>query len=189
VKKMDSLRIFKEKYILFLPPIILIFICLFSLFFWKFSLKDKFSISEIKIKNIEKKLEEEKNLNTSLKRELMQWEDAISKIDDFKKRLGTSNENMTKIIKEIEELSIRSGVVPHSYGFNYGEGEKKYFRSFVINFPFEADYPSVRNFLNLLELTPSFVTLNSINLNTTGEMAEKVRLQFQLTTYFNPEEQ
>ncbi len=185
---MNNIKILKEKYYLFLPPIILIIICLFALIFWNFSLKNKFSISERKVKNIEKKLEEEKNLKSKLQKELKEWEEVLLAIDNFKKMLGTPKENMTKIIKEIEELSIKSGVIPHTYGFNFNEKERENFISFIINFPFEADYSNIRNFLHLLELTPSFITLNSINLNTTGEMSEKIRLQFQLTTYFAKEE-
>ena len=185
--KMNNLKVLKEKYILLLPPFILILLCFLALSFWNFSLKDKFSMSEKKVKDIENKLEEEKNLNLKMKRELKDWEYTSRAVEDFQKRLGTFQENMTKIIKEIEELSRKSGVVPHTYGFSYSEGEKKHFIRFQIVFPFEADYSNVRNFLHLLELTPSFITLNSINLNTAGEMSEKVNLQFRLTTYFSEE--
>lgn len=184
---MKSYRVLREKYILFIPPLILIVLCFLILFFLSFPLKDKFSLSAIQLSDLEKKLNEEKEINISLKRELKQWEEVKNEIYDFSKRLGTSSEKLTEIIKEIEELSLKSGVVPHSYGFNYGERQGKHFISFVINFPFEADYSSVRNFLHLIELTPTFIILNSINLSTAGEMSEKVRLQFQLTTYLSPE--
>ena len=37
---------------------------------------------------------------------------------------------------------------------------------FGIEFPFEGDYSSVRNLLNLLELTPSFLILDAFNLSS-----------------------
>lgn len=184
---MNSYKVLKEKYIFFIPPLILISLCFLALIFLSFFIKDRFSISAIKISNLEKRLKEEKEANISLKRELVQWEEVKNGVSEFSKKLGTSSEKLTEIIKEIEELSLKSGVVPHSYGFNYGEKERKHFISFVINFPFEADYSSVRNFLHLIELTPTFIILNSINLSTAGEMSEKVRLQFQLTTFFSQE--
>lgn len=183
-----NLQLIKEKYPLFLPPLILILICLGLLSLWNFTLKKNFNLSAIKLSGLEKKLEEEKNLNLVLKKELKDWEKAIKELENFSKKLGTSREKMAEVIKEIEDLSVKSGVVPHSYGFSYGEKERRHFVSFTINFPFEADYTSVRNLLHLLELTPTFVVLNAINLSTAGEMSEKVRLQFQLTTYFAMEE-
>lgn len=180
-------RLLKEKYSLLLPALLLIGFCIILLILWNFYFKENFTLGSIKLSALEKKLEEEKKSNFILKKELKEWEKVIEDIDFFSKRLGTSRERITLVIKEIEDLSIKSGVVPHSYGFSYGEKEGRYFSSFTINFPFEADYTGVRNFLHLLELTPTFVVLNSINLSTAGEMSEKVRLQFQLTTFFAQE--
>lgn len=183
-----NFRLIKEKYPLLLPPLFLTGLCTVLLILWNFSFRENFTLSSIKLSGIEKKLEEEKKLNTILKKELKEWEKAQEDIKFFSKKLGTSQERITEVIKEIEDLSVKSGVVPHSYGFSYGEKERKHFSSFTINFPFEADYTGVRNFLHLLELTPTFVVLNSINLSTSGEMSEKVRLQFQITTFFALEE-
>ncbi len=180
-------KILKEKYLLFLPPLILILLCLLIYLIWNFSFKNKASLSAIKISNLEKKVEEEKRLNSILKEELREWERNISEINKFKEYLGSAKDNLTSVIKEIEDLSFKAGVVPHSYGFSFSEKEREDFIGFNIDFPFESDYSGVRNFLHMLELSPTFIILSSINLNTSGELSEKVRLQFKLTTFFATE--
>lgn len=184
---LEALKLLKEKFNAFIPAFLIILICSFLLIFWNFYLKNKFSISFIKISQLEKKLKEEKDLNNNLKIEKRQWEDVILKIKKFEEKLGTKKENLGNIINEIEELSKRCGFVPHSYAFTYQEKERKNFVEFKISFPFEGDYASVRNFLNLIEMADMFLTLDSINLRTSGELSEKVSLQFQISTYFKGE--
>jgi len=82
-------------------------------------------------------------------------------------RLAAERQRFTRLVAEIKELAARSGLEPTSISY---PGEdladfglvKRYF-----TFSVEGTYAELREFVKLLELTPSFVTLEQVNLNET----------------------
>ncbi len=109
-----------------------------------------------------------------------------SRVDTAKlyaERFATERSRLTDLIREIKQLAEHSGLDPREIG--YPEEILEDFdlrrRSFV--FSVQGSYANLRAFLHLLELSPSFVTIEQIRVNEqSGNRGLGVSLR--LATFF-----
>jgi len=96
-------------------------------------------------------------------------------------RLSTEEARFTDQVREVKSLAERAGLDPQSIGYpkdvleQYGLVR----RSFVL--PVSGSWASLRTFLNLIELTPSFLTVEEIGVS---ESDGKVTVRLRLATFF-----
>jgi hypothetical protein len=115
------------------------------------------------------------------------WVDATQnreKIESlYNDRFATESGRLTAVIREIKDLAGRAGLVPRT--MSYPEEKLEDFdlvrRSFV--FSVEGSYAELRTFLHLLEMTPSFVTVEQIRVGEQGSGTLKISLR--LSTLFS----
>jgi Tfp pilus assembly protein PilO len=104
----------------------------------------------------------------------------------YEERFSTRRRRLTGITAEVKELARKSGLEPRE--ISYQEQEIEDFglvkRSFV--FSVQGDYPELRTFINLLELSESFLTLEEVNLSGDNEGPE-LRISLKLSTLFAKE--
>lgn len=150
-------------------------------------LSERFDLAALKRERLEKEHQAATQQRDELKRSLEGWRAAGTAIADFYGRVGRREERLPSLLTEIDDLVRKVGTAPARLNFGQSELGDADLVEFSIDFPFEGDYPSVRNLLNLLEITPSFLILDSFNLSSTGELQEKVRLRFRLRTVFHQE--
>jgi Tfp pilus assembly protein PilO len=107
-------------------------------------------------------------------------------VDLYERRFSTRRRRLTGVTAEIKQLAAQAGLKP--LALNYPEEEIEDFglvkRSF--SFSVEGDYLELRKFLNLLELSDSFLTLEEINLSGGGDGPE-LRINLTLSTLFAAE--
>jgi hypothetical protein len=104
----------------------------------------------------------------------------------YRERFSTEQGRFTDLVREIKRLAEHSGLDPREIGYpeeSFG-GYELTRRSFV--FGVEGGYPNLRTFLHLLELSPSFVTVNEIRVSERKGSGLTVRLQLS-TFFFDPE--
>ena len=152
-------------------------------------LSERFDLAALQRERLEKEHQAASEQRDGLKRSLEGWRAAEASIADFYGRVGRREERLPELLNEIDDLARKVGAAPKQLRFGQSEIRDADLVEFSIEFPFEGDYGSVRNLLNLLEITPSFLILDSFNLSSTGELGEKVRLQFSLRTVFHQERQ
>jgi hypothetical protein len=152
-------------------------------------LSERFDLAAVKRERLEKEYQAATEQRDGLKRSLDGWRAAEASIAEFYGRIGRREERLPELLQEIDELARKVGAVPHQLRFGQTEIGEADLVEFSIEFPFEGDYGSVRTLLNLLEITPSFLIVDSFNLSSAGELQEKVRLQFRLRTVFHQERQ
>lgn len=104
----------------------------------------------------------------------------------YRERLSTERNRFTAVTSEVRELARRAGLEPAAMSYPTEEVEdygllKRYF-----TFNVEGTYVELRQFINLLELTPSFVTLEQIQLS--GDEGARLKIQLNLSTLFVEEE-
>ncbi len=96
---------------------------------------------------------------------------------------STERDRLTDAIRLVKELASRSGLEPAA--ISYPDERLEEFglvrRSFVFNV--DGTYADLRTFLHLLELAPSFVTLNQIAL-TGGAEGRGLKIALRLSTFF-----
>ena len=89
----------------------------------------------------------------------------------------------TDAIREVQTLARDAGLDPTS--FSYPQRTLKDSGGLVergIQFSVQGSYQQLRTFINFLELTDQFLTLNSISLSEAGP--DRLSIRFQLSTIF-----
>ena len=99
-------------------------------------------------------------------------------------RFSTRSQRLTNITAEVERLARQAGLDPREFAFPQREvaelGLVK--RSFV--FSVNGTYVELRRFINLLELSPSFLTLEEVKLGGGAEGSEELQISLRLSTLF-----
>jgi Tfp pilus assembly protein PilO len=107
-------------------------------------------------------------------------------VDTLYDRFATRRQRLTEVTAEVQSLARKSGLDPHS--ISYPEQEIEDYGLVKRSFVFTADgnYLSLRKFLNLLELSDSFLTLEDASVSETSKGAE-LRMSLTLSTLFTKE--
>ena len=112
--------------------------------------------------------------------------DNLRRIEQFRgERLATEAERLTRVIAEVKDLARRAGVEPSSvrYPEERLQGVGLTRRSIV--FSVDGDYAGLRRFINFLELSDLFLTLEEVSLSgRPGGESSALRISLQVSTLF-----
>jgi type IV pilus assembly protein PilO len=119
------------------------------------------------------------------------WDLAQSNQDQVKQlyqeHFSTRRRRLTEVTAEVKSLAEKAGMRPKA--LSYPEQEIQAYglvkRSFV--FSVEGTYLDLRKFINLLELSDSFLTLESMALAGGGGKGQELRIDLTLSTLFAKE--
>lgn len=100
----------------------------------------------------------------------------------YSERLATESERLTRIIAEVKDLAARSGLTPPSVAYPTEPLEEYGLRRRGFVFSVEGSYADLRKFVNLLELSNTFLTLEEIGLSQGGSGA--LRIELRVSTLF-----
>jgi Tfp pilus assembly protein PilO len=106
------------------------------------------------------------------------------RIERFRsERLATEAERLTELIAEVKQLARRAGVEPSSirYPEERLQGVGLTRRSIV--FSVNGDYAGLRRFINFLELSDLFLTLEEVSLSGRAR-GNALRISLQVSTLF-----
>lgn len=106
----------------------------------------------------------------------------------YDQEFSTRSRRLTRVTAEVKDLARRAGLNPRSLSYpeeaieDYGLVK----RSFV--FSVEGTYPELRQFINLMEHTSSFLTLEAVTLAEAGqEQGPELRMSLRISTLFAQE--
>jgi len=106
----------------------------------------------------------------------------------YDEQFSTRSQRLTRVTAEVKDLARRAGLNPRTLSYpeeaieDYGLVK----RSFV--FSVEGTYPELRQFINLMEHTNSFLTLESITLSEgSQEQGPELRMSLRISTLFSQE--
>ncbi len=128
-------------------------------------------------------------LDTLLQRAAVNHDRVAELYDD---RFSTRRRRLTEVTAEVIDLARRAGLVPDS--FSYPEQEIQDYglikRSFI--FSVSGTYLELRKFINLLELSDSFLTLEDATLSqdnsrAPGVQGAELHMSLRLSTLFAKE--
>lgn len=106
----------------------------------------------------------------------------------YDERFSTRSQSLTLRMSELRRLARTAGLEPQTMSFDeekietYGLIKRSY------AFPVDGTYLELRKFINLLELSPSFFTLEEVTL--TGEQGDEgpeLRIRLLISTLFADE--
>jgi Tfp pilus assembly protein PilO len=103
----------------------------------------------------------------------------------YAERLGDEASRLTAIMLEVKHLARQAGLGGME-AINYNDEQVQNLplvRKSIL-FGAEGDYEQLRSFINLLELSPSFISLDEIHVEDKGD-GRNLRLQVRLSTLFS----
>ena len=110
-------------------------------------------------------------------------------IDDFyTERLSSENVRLTRILAEVRQLATNAGLAPTSINYGKEEIEDHGLLRRSIDFTVEGSYLEFRRFVNLLELSDSFLTLEQVGLRESDESGNNLRITLSVSTLFTSPE-
>lgn len=100
----------------------------------------------------------------------------------YRERLATERDRFTAVTAEIRDLARRAGLEPSAISYpsqeigEYGLVERRF------TFAVQGTYEELRRFVNFLELTPSFVALEQVDLSE--DEGARLGIRLSLSTLF-----
>ena len=98
-------------------------------------------------------------------------------------RLAPPSERLTDVIREVRRLARTAGLQPSAIDYPRDDLEDYGLVKRSFSFAVRGSYAQLRQFINLLELTDSFLTLEEVQMTGRGNQAE-LRISLRLSTLF-----
>jgi cell division protein FtsB len=98
-------------------------------------------------------------------------------------RLSTRSRRLTRVTKEIKDMAQQAGMVPRS--FSYPEEALEDYGLIKHSFVFSGlgTYAELRRIIGLIEKSPSFISIEEVNVTGNAEGPE-LRIDLTLSTFF-----
>lgn len=104
----------------------------------------------------------------------------------YDERLASERARLTRIIAEVKELASRSGLEPRQISYPSEALAEYGLRKRSFAFSVDGSYAELRTFINLLELSDSFLTLERVSLS--NRSGGQLSIQLTLSTLFATED-
>ena len=104
----------------------------------------------------------------------------------YAERLSTRSQRLTAITAEVKELARKSGLVPRAISYPEEDIEELGLVKRSFDFAVEGTYSELRQLINLLEVSRSFLSLDEVKLTGNTEGPE-LRIDLSLSTLFAKE--
>ena len=125
----------------------------------------------------------------SLEQEVERTRASHDSIDRFYgERLSSENLRLTRILAEVRELATRAGLAPTNINYGKEELDDHGLLRRSIDFNVEGSYLEFRRFVNMLELSDSFLTLERVGLRESDESGKNLRIAVGVSTLFTSPE-
>jgi len=102
----------------------------------------------------------------------------------YGRRLSTEREGLTRILAEIKDLCRRSGIPPTSLAYERQELEGQDVSRRTITFSVDGSYAQLRQLINFIELSDSFLILDQVALRGKDVEETPLRISLSLSTLF-----
>jgi len=182
---MSRLEVWRRRLRLWVPP--LVFLALNLVFLSAYRLV--YQGRQILLEN---RIEQTANRLTELDRQAVDLRDQLDRavltherIDQLNNDiLGVESERLTQVIAEVQGLEERVGLQPRATSYPEERLEGFGLKRKAVVFGVEGSYIQLRQFINLLELSDSFLILEEVGLSNAGGADQRLRISFRLATYF-----
>ncbi len=104
--------------------------------------------------------------------------------DFYGRRLSTEREGLTRILAEIKNLCRLSGIPPTSLAYERQALEGQDVSRRTITFSVDGTYTQLRQLINFIELSDSFLILDEVSLRGNDVEGTPLRISLKLSTLF-----
>jgi Tfp pilus assembly protein PilO len=107
----------------------------------------------------------------------------------YDERFSTRSQRLTRVTAEVKKLARSAGLNPLSITYPQEEIEAYGLVKRSFSFAVDGTYLELRKFMNLLELSESFLTLEEVTLaGDEGEQGPELRIRLLISTLFARED-
>ena len=152
-------------------------------FFAKFA--DEAEVARTRLERRTQQLEQVRSQRLRAEAVLEQIQASEEGLADFYgRRLSSESEALTRIIAEIKDLCQRAGIPPTALNYERQTIEGQDLARRTITFAVDGTYVQLRQLINLLELSDSFLILDQISLRGNDVEGSPLRISLRLSTLF-----
>jgi DNA repair exonuclease SbcCD ATPase subunit len=182
----DQSEIWRQRIWIWLPALLFFLANAVAFSVYRFGYAGQVQSLESDMEAVREQLKPLEQQRTLLERRLQRARAAETEVQRlYEDRFSTRSQRLTRIMSEVRTLARQAGLNPKSISYPLQDiedyGLEK--RSFV--FQVGGTYAELRQFLNLLELTDSFLTLEAATLSEEGgDEGPELQMNLTLSTLF-----
>lgn len=182
----DQSEIWRQRIWIWLPALLFFLANAVAFSVYRFGYAGQVQSLESDMESVREQLKPLEQQRTILERRLQRARAAETAVQHlYEDRFSTRSQRLTRIMSEVRTLARQAGLNPKSISYPLQDiedyGLEK--RSFV--FSVGGTYAELRQFLNLLELTDSFLTLEAVTLSEeSGDGGPDLQMNLTLSTLF-----
>jgi Tfp pilus assembly protein PilO len=144
------------------------------------------------VASLEEELEGQERQIGQLREQRKQLETLVARVrtNDLQVRqlyseyLATRRQAVTQVTTEFRRLARQAGLLPGSVSFDEEEIESYGLVRRSFSYTVEGTYAELRKFINLLELSPSFLTVEEISVVGGADEGPELKIDLTLSTLF-----
>ena len=141
------------------------------------------------VERLERQYQQTEERLTALRDEQTAIQDFLARVETHRgdvrelhrDRFQTEEQRFTEVIQEVKKLARQAGLRPSSLGYPRRSFAGQDLIQRNINFSVQGTYDQLRTFINFLELTEHFITLNSVTLGDSGKEGRNPTLSIRLS--------
>lgn len=185
----DQSEIWRQRLWIWLPALLFFLANATAFTIYRLGYAGQVQSLEASLEEVDKQLAPETQQSRILEQRLQKARSTEVAVRDlYEDVFATRSERLTKVTTEVRSLARKAGLNPRTITYPQDDLEDYGLvkRSFV--FSVDGTYVELRQFINLLELTDSFLTLESITLSEEGgDEGPELRMSLTLSTLFAEE--
>lgn len=185
----DQSEIWRQRIWIWLPALLFFLANAIAFSVYRFGYAGQVQRLESGITPLQEELTKQQQKRAVLERRLQRAHAAEVQVQKlYTERFMTRSQRLTRMIIQVKTLARQAGLNPKAISYPKQDiedfGLEK--RSFV--FSVAGTYAELRQFLNLLELTDSFLTLEAVTLSEeSGDEGPELQMNLTLSTLFTLE--
>lgn len=182
---MSRLDVWRRRLRLWVPPLVFLALNLIFLSAYRLVYQGRQILLENRIEQTADRLTELDREAAELRLQLdlaVLTRDRIDRLNND--ILGIESERLTQVIAEVQGLEKQAGLQPRATSYPEERLEDFGLHRKAVAFGVEGSYFQLRQFINMLELSDSFLILEEVGLANARGADQRLRINFRLATYF-----
>jgi hypothetical protein len=170
---------------LWVPPAAFLVLMIAFLTVFAFKFADEVEVARSRLERRTEELEAvraQRLRAESIVSQVRESEDGLA--DFYGRRLSSESQALTRVIAEIKDLCSRAGIAPRSLSYESEQVEGQDLSRRTIIFSVDGTYAQLRQLVNFIELSDTFLILDQISLRGNDIEGSPLRISLKLSTLF-----
>lgn len=181
----NGFAIWRQRIKLWLPPLLLVLANLALLSAYRLVYAGQAQLRSLRVERSSAEL-------TALEGRRQELEALVGRVQStrssmrrlYRRKLASESQRLTSVIAEVKQLAATSGLAPANISYDSEELEEHDLRMRSLTFTVQGSYQALRQLINLLEVSDSFLVLEQVALSGGEDNAAALRINLRITTLF-----